>query len=165
LPDEQLAIKSDKSHWYPARDAKTLKAGHLLPRESEQHKSAWAFTDELGRAPERPSLELQALGMFLHAFKTQPRNQVTGVRFPRSELDAGWVTEENAPHPVIGLETTHRSLTTGTAGVARTMLNKCSFQQWTWTRDMLIDTLREMVEKDLIATDYKDVAAAILATV
>ena len=163
LTDERLAVKTDKGIHYRARDRRALKPGQLCPRAGESKKSAWAFSVVTGTDLAVPSLELHAVGMLLLAAACVPRSQVQGVAFPRAELEQGWVEEDEGEHPLPRLGHTHRSLATGENTVAERLLNRCSFVEWSFTRDQLRETLADLLRAGAILEKYRPAAQAILA--
>jgi hypothetical protein len=164
LPQEQLAVKTDKGPHYRTKDERALKAGELCPRSGEASKSAWAFSADYGITPATPSLELQAIAVLLLTAATILRSEVKGVAFLRAELADGQVTEDDGEHPIAGMNGTHRSLVTGDAAIARDILHRCNFREWSFTRDQLRDSIKALLESGSIIEKYRPSAQALLST-
>ena len=162
LPDEHLAVKTDKGTYYRTRDRRALGPGQLCPRTGEARKSAWAFSVVTGADLSIPSLELHAIGMLLVAASSVPRSQVHGVAFPRTDLEEDWVEEDEAEHPLLGLGYTHRSLATGDSNIAQRALSCCSFVEWSFSRDQLRQTIADLLEANVILEKYQLAAREIL---
>jgi hypothetical protein len=113
---ERLAIRTRTTKW---RERNPAAIADLRPRSGEHAKSSWAheladgiqLAEVLGAVPLAPSLEIQALALFVlyHHHSSGNIPSVAGVSLLRSAI-RGEVVEDSGSHLIPALDRSHRSL-------------------------------------------------------